>query len=173
MPTLDRLTEAQALALLPQLVTLLQDAVNDGASIGFLRPLSADIAQRFWHGVISDVNQGSRLLLILRDGSMVVGSIQLGLCLKPNGLHRAEVQKLLVHTSARRQGHARLLMSAIESEARAAGRTLLYLDTEPDQPAEALYRKLGWSVAGAIPDYACTPDGRLHLTVIFFKKLTP
>jgi acetyltransferase len=169
----ERLSEAQALALLPQLVTLLQDAVAGGASIGFLRPLPADVTERFWREVIGDVGRGSRVLLVIRDGTQVVGSIQLGLCLKPNGLHRAEVQKLLVHTSARRRGYGRLLMSAVESEARAAGRTLLYLDTEPDQPAEALYRKLGWSVAGAIPDYACTPDGRLHPTVIFYKQLAP
>ena len=170
MPAPERLDEAQALALLPQLVPLLQDAVAGGASIGFLRPLSAGIAERYWRDVIGEVGQGSRVLLVIREGSQVLGSIQLGLCLKPNGLHRAEVQKLLVHTSARRRGYGRFLMSAVEAEARTAGRTLLYLDTEPGQPAEALYRKLGWIAVGAIPDYACTPDGRLHPTLIFYRK---
>ena len=171
MSAVERLSAVQARALLPELVALLQDAVAGGASIGFLRPLPADVAAHFWHDVIRDVEQGSRLLLIIRDGATVVGSIQLGLCQKPNGLHRAEVQKLLVHTSARRQGHARRLMTAVETEARAAGRTLLYLDTEPDQPAETLYRKSGWTAAGVIPDYASTPDGVLHGTVLFYKKL--
>jgi acetyltransferase len=168
-----RLTADQASALLPQLVALLQDVVAGGASIGFLRPLPADVALHFWHDVIGEVARGSRLLLVIREGDQVVGSIQLGLCLKPNGLHRAEVQKLLVHTAARRRGLGRVLMSAVEAEARAVGRSLLYLDTEPDQPAEVLYRKLGWTEAGAIPDYACTPDGRLHPTVLFYKKIAP
>ena len=171
MSAVERLSAAQARALLPELVVLLQDGVDHGASIGVLRPLSAAIAEHFWHDVIRDVSQGSRLLLVIRDGPRVVGSIQLGLCQKPNGLHRAEVQKLLVHTAARRRGHARQLMAAVETEARATGRTLLYLDTEPDQPAETLYRNSGWTAAGVIPDYARTPDGVLHGTVLFYKRL--
>jgi GNAT superfamily N-acetyltransferase len=171
MPAPERLTEIQARAALPQLAALLQDAVAGGASIGFLRPLSLAAAQHYWHDVIREVGQGSRVLLVIRDEAGIAGSVQLGLCQRQNGRHRAEVQKLLVHTRTRRRGLAGILMSALEAEARAAGRTLLYLDTEPAQPAEAMYRKHGWIPAGEIPDYATTPDGHLHSTVIFYKKL--
>lgn len=173
MESVERLNEAQAAALLPQLIALLQDSVHGGASIGFHRPLSADAAHRYWQEIIRDVAQGSRVLLAVRQNGTMAGSIQLGLCLKENGRHRAEVQKLLVHTRARRQGLARLLMSAAEAEAKALGRSLLYLDTEPGQPAEGLYRKLGWTAVGEIPRYASNPDGELHGTVIFYKVLTP
>ena len=169
--TPERITAPQAQAILPQLVALLQDGVQHGASIGFLRPLAAGIAEQFWQEVIRDVAAGARILLVLRDGERIAGSVQLGLCLKPNGRHRAEVQKLLVHSGARRRGHASRLMAAAEDEARSAGRTLLYLDTEPGQPAEAMYRKSGWQLSGEIPNYACTPDGQLHATAIYYKQL--
>ena len=172
-PQLERLTAAQAKAALPQLTSLLQDAVQHGASIGFLRPLASDTAERFWNEIISDVANSSRILLVIREGDSVIGTVQLGLCQKPNGLHRAEVQKLFVHSKARRRGFGQVLMSAVEKEARAANRSLLYLDTEPDQPAEEMYRKLGWTLAGSIPDYARNPDGQLHPTALYFKKLTP
>ncbi len=169
--TIDLVTADGARALLPQLAALLQDAVDDGASIGFLRPLSSGEARRYWTGVADEVAQGARLLLVARVGERVVGSAQLGLCTRPNGLHRAEVQKVMVHTSHRGRGAGKRLMQAVEAAARAAGRRLLYLDTEPDRPAEAMYVRLGYARAGAIPDYACTPDGTLHPTVIYYKQL--
>lgn len=166
-----RLSAAEARTVRPELAALLCDAVNHGASVGFLRPMAAELAAQFWEEIIADVEQRARILLVGSDETGIVGTIQLGLCLKPNGRHRAEVQKLLVHTRARRRGLGRILMAAAESEARAAGRTLLFLDTEPDQPAEKMYRALGWSLAGAIPDYACTPDGVLHPTALYYKRL--
>ena len=82
-----------------------------------------------------------------------------------------KVQKLFVHTSARRRGFGRALMAAIEQEARNARRWLLYLDTESHKPAEAMYRRLGWLPVGEIPDYALSPDGHLRGTMIFYKKI--
>src|SRR4051812_18892298 len=122
MRDIRRLSADEAGKVLAQLVTLLQDAVNDGASVGFTQPLPADAAERYWQDAIREVAQGSRILLAALHEGAVVGSVQLGLCTRPNGLHRAEVQKLLVHTRCRRQGIARALMAAIEQEARAARR---------------------------------------------------
>ncbi len=171
MRDIQKLKADEAPAVLPQLVALLVDAVQDGASIGFTLPLSTNSAERYWQEVVRDVDQGSRTLLLARREGVVVGSVQLGLCTRPNGLHRAEVQKLLVHTRWRRQGIARALMAAIEQAARAAGRSLLYLDTESDRPAEAMYEQMGWNRAGEIPGYAASPDGQLHGTVIFYRTI--
>ena len=171
MSDIERLTADQARVLLPELVALLQDTVDDGASVGFLRPLSTVIAERYWLEVIRDVAEQSRILLVTRRDGLMVGSVQLGLCTKPNGVHRAEVQKLLVHTESRRRGIGRRLMAAIEEQARLAQRTLLYLDTEPDKPAHEMYERSGWSRAGEIPDYARTPDGRLHSTILFYRRI--
>jgi acetyltransferase len=62
-------------------------------------------------------------------------------------------------------------MAAAEDEAGRRGMTLLVLDTELDSLADTLYPKLGYQSSGEIPDYAAGPDGRLHPTVIYFKKL--
>ena len=157
--------------LLPAFAALLQDAVQDGASSGFLRPLPAAAAENFWREIAREVSQNSRVLLIAKCEGELAGTVQLGLCGKPNGLHRAEVQKLLVHTRWRGRGIGKALMSAIELEARALGRALLYLDTEPGKPAESLYQRHGWTRCGEIPDYACTPDGHLHPTALYFRRL--
>jgi acetyltransferase len=58
-----------------------------------------------------------------------------------------------------------------EKKANQTGRSLLYLDTEPHKPAAAMYRTTGWILVGEIPDFAASPDGHLHGTVFFYKKL--
>jgi ribosomal protein S18 acetylase RimI-like enzyme len=62
-------------------------------------------------------------------------------------------------------------MDRAEAEARAAGRTLLVLDTVTGDAAERLYERLGWNRVGLIPDYALYPDGRPCDTTVFWKAL--
>jgi hypothetical protein len=72
MQDVQRLTADEARGVLPQLVALLQDAVHDGASIGFTQPLPADVARQYWQDVFRDVAQGSRILLATRREGLVV-----------------------------------------------------------------------------------------------------
>jgi len=155
---------------LGDLCHLLQDAVQGGASVGFLAPLSEDTAVCYWHRVFGQLSDGHCLWVAESDGQ-IIGSVQLELCAKANGRHRAEVQKLLVHSAFRGRGVSTLLMRAAEECARAEGRTLLVLDTQAGSVAEAVYRHLGWRPAGQIPDYATTPNGVLHATVYLYKQL--
>jgi acetyltransferase len=157
----------------PALAALLIDAVDSGASIGFLPPLDTAEAARYWDGVADALREGSRVLLIARHGDRPVGSVQLDLALRANGRHRAEVVRLMVHREARRHGLGRALMLAIEGEARRRGRTTLVLDTRQGDPSEALYRELGWTPAGVIPRYARSADGSLHTTAFYYKLLDP
>jgi hypothetical protein len=62
-------------------------------------------------------------------------------------------------------------MAAIEARGRAAGFTLLTLDTVRGEAAEHLYLAAGWQRVGVIPDYALDPDGTPCDTVIFYKKV--
>lgn len=163
-----------ARATLPALIGLLQDAVESGASIGFLPPLSAVEASAYWESVLTDVARGTRMLLVARDPASpgdVTGAVQLELATKPNARHRAEVQKLLVLRAHRRMGLGRRLMEAVERAGRDQGRTLLVLDTRQGDNAERLYRRLGWVEAGVIPAYARNREGALDATVIFYKSL--
>jgi ribosomal protein S18 acetylase RimI-like enzyme len=111
------------------------------------------------------------VLFGVRDALGVAGTAHLTLSWKPNSAHRAEVNKVLVHTRARRRGIARALMLAIEAEARARGLRLLILDTRADSEAEPLYRSLGYREAGRIPDFALSPHG-MDTAVFFYKQLT-
>lgn len=154
--------------LLPALCHLLQDSVEGGASVGFVRPLPPEEAEAFWREILDDLGPALRLW-IAEDAGTVVGTVQLARCTKANGRHRAEVRKLSVLRSARGQGIASLLMDALEAAAHDMRLRLLYLDTEADSPAEHIYRHRGWTRAGEIPDYATTPTGELHPTVLFYK----
>ena len=168
---IDRLSEQQAKALLPQLAALLQDAVDSGASVGFLPPLTSGMAEDYWAGALKEVAQGSRILLVATEAGEIMGAAQLELATRQNALHRAEVQKLFVHRRFRNRGIARSLMSAVESAAREAGRTLLVLDTQRGSAAEQLYAKYGYTRAGIVPQYALSVDGKLHDTVLFYRLL--
>lgn len=152
------------------LARLLIDSVENGASIGFLSPLTEDRARAYWAGVFGELGD-TLLLWVAESEGEVVGSVQLSLCAKENGRHRAEVQKLFVLKAARGQGIAKRLLAEVEAFARANGRTLLVLDTQAGSDAELVYGRLGWQRAGEIPDYASTPRGELHPTVYYYKSL--
>jgi hypothetical protein len=60
-----------------QLVELLQDAVDGGASVGFLAPLSDADARQYWTEVFSEVGLQSRIVLAAVQQDEIVGSVQL------------------------------------------------------------------------------------------------
>ena len=167
-----RRLDARAIAeVRPQLGTLLLDAVADGHSLGFLNGLDQDGLDAYWDSVALEVDAGRRVLLAAERERALVGCAQLDLCQKPNGSNRAEVQKLLVHCTARRGGVATALLQALEIEALALRRGLLFLDTEVGSGAEQLYRKSGYTRVGELPEYACTPNGVWRGTAIYYKTL--
>jgi GNAT superfamily N-acetyltransferase len=171
MVTIEQLTAEQAQAVLDDLVDILRDSVESSASIGFLPPLADQVARDYWAETIAGVAAGTQVLLIARQGGAAVGTVQLALATKPNAPHRAEVQKLLVHTRARRKGIGEALMQAVEAAALEIGRTLLVLDTRQGDPSEQLYLKHGYVRAGVIPQYVRNASGDLQATVLFYKLL--
>ncbi len=158
MMEIHELNADEAAAVLPDLVRMLEECVEGGASIGFVLPLEAGELESYWQGVVQSLRAGGKRLLVAREGGRIVGSVQLALEPRRNGAHRAEVQKVLVAPVARRRGLGEALMSAAEQTARDAGRLLLILDVRTNDPAERLYRRLGFSTAGVIPYYSSSPD---------------
>lgn len=155
-----------------QLAALLIDCVDGGASVSFMHPLPADHAERFWRRVADGVAAGERTLLVAEHGDgTIVGTVQLLLAQPDNQPHRADVAKMLVHRSARRRGLGAALMRAAEDAARAAGKSLLVLDTVTGGDAERLYARLGWQRVGVIPDYALWPRGGLCATTVFYRRV--
>lgn len=158
--------------IISALTDVLIDCVDGGASVSFMHPLSRTHAENFWRGLANDVSSGKRILLVAEDeAGAIIGTVQAILSQPDNQPHRADIAKMLVHRKARRHGVGAALMSAIETAASLAGKTLLVLDTVTGGDAERLYAKLGWQVCGCIPDYALWPKGGLCSTTIFFKPL--
>ncbi len=89
---------------LDEFATLLQNVVHAGASIGFLSPLAHVDAVDYWSGVADPLPSGDCVLLAAYADDEPVGTVQLDLERRPNGNHRGEVMKLMVHTDWRRQG---------------------------------------------------------------------
>lgn len=166
------LDQTATLAASARLGELLADAVAGGASVGFDPGLAAAAAATWWReSVAARVGTGAVTLLAAEVDSTLVGTVQLVRPSFPNGRRRAEVAKLLVHSTFRRKGVARALMKNVEEVARADGRVLLVLDTETGSGAKNLYDELGWLVAGVIPDFALDTDGRLHATTVMYRRL--
>ena len=137
-----------------RLAQILQACVHEGASVGFVMPFDRSEARAYWlNRVAAPHAAGSKLVLIATLGRAIVGTAQLDFDSMPSKRHHAEVSKVLVDPGFRRAGVARALMQEIERRAAIEGRWLLTLDTAGDA-AEALYRSLGYSLAGAIPNYA-------------------
>lgn len=165
------MSAAEAEGALPALAELVIDAVDSGASIGFMPPLAEADALAYWRDVIAALRDGSRILLVASEAGVIQGAVQLALEKRANGQHRCEAMKLFVHRRARRRGIARELMTEAESAARAAGCTLMLMDTRKGGEADQLCQKLGYEAYGEVPGYARSGNGELHTTVFYYRKL--
>ena len=157
-----------------QLIELLVDAVEGGASIGFVLPFGQAEAAAYWQGVTAGLCEGGLALVAAFERDRLVGSVQLGLEPRANGRHRAEVMKLMVRRSHQRHGIGRSLLQTVCYLALRAGRTLLLLDVRMGDPAEGLYRSRGFVQFGQVPGDAREPDGGgLAASSFYYLQLHP
>jgi GNAT superfamily N-acetyltransferase len=153
------------------LCEVLIDCVEGGASVSFMRPMTLAKAADFWRGVAASVARGERALIVAEDsGGRILGTAQALWAEAENQPHRADIAKMLVHSSARRLGVGAAMLRAAENAARESGRNVLVLDTASDA-AERLYERCGWQRVGTIPDFALMPDGARCATVVYYKRL--
>ncbi|MEV7520214.1 GNAT family N-acetyltransferase [Streptomyces sp. NPDC091371] len=153
-----------------ELAALLLAVVEGGSSLGFLAGLDHAGAAAWWDSLLPAVEEGSLALWVSRTGGgRIDGTVSWYRESKPNGRHRAELRKLMVHPAARGRGTAGALLAAAESAAARAGVVLLFLDTETGSGAEQVYLRAGWTEVGTIPDYATDPAGNLRPTTLFYK----
>ena len=162
----------EAESRIDDLVAVIRDSVEHGASVNFLLPVDEGRMRSFWGKAIADVAADAAVLLVADTGERIVATAMLVPAPQQNQPHRADVAKMLVHSDHRRQGIAAALLSALEAEAVARGRTLLLLDTETDSAGERLYESAGWVRFGIVPGHAMRPDATLAPTSFFYKELT-
>ncbi|WP_432096576.1 GNAT family N-acetyltransferase [Streptomyces sp. bgisy100] len=170
--SITRLSPHDFRAAVSGLAGLLTDVVAEGASLGFRTPFDRSAAAAWWAARQPAVADGSLAVWVAegRDGGLI-GTVGLALEAKPNGRHRAEIVKLMVHPGAQGQGLGRALLAAAERGAADAGATLLLLDTETDSAADRLYGSAGWSRYGVVPGYATDPAGTLRDCSFYYKQL--
>ncbi len=170
--TVAALDPASFAEVLDRLTDILRSCVHEGASVGFIAPFDRDEARAYWLNRVAPAHlAGAKILLIATSGDEIAGTAQLDLDSMPSKRHHAEVSKVLVDPAFRRLGVGRALMGEIERRAAKEGRWLLTLDTARDA-AEALYRSLGYSLAGSIPNYARDAfEDRYDATRLMYKDL--
>ena len=94
-----RQLNSRDLQWLPALSDLLIDGVHQGATLGFIAPLSRYAALDYWHGVFARLGSNQSLWIACQtneageDGPLQ-GAVQLSLCPRANAHHRGEVQRL-------------------------------------------------------------------------------
>jgi ribosomal protein S18 acetylase RimI-like enzyme len=167
--------EIRALGASPKtcdmLSAILIETVAQGASVTFMHPLDPAVARAFWEQALVAADRGERIVLGAWDGANLVGTVSLLLDLPQNQPHRAEIAKLMTHPAHRGRGVAAALMGRAQEEAVAKARTLLTLDTAAEDGASGLYEKLGFTLAGTIPDYALKPHGGLTGAMFYWKRI--
>ncbi len=171
--TIRSIDAAEANCQLPALSGLLVDAVAHGASVNFMVGLNLQEAEAYWIRQIAGLATGDRIWLVAEQNGSLVGTVMCVFAPQPNQPFRAEVSKMLVHSSQRRQGIGALLLAAVETAALEAGRTMLVLDTSEGSAGERLYLRCGWTAIGSIPGYAYATDGRPEAATFFYKQLAP
>jgi GNAT superfamily N-acetyltransferase len=167
--------EIKALSASRKLCEMLSDilieVVANGGSVSFMHPLEPQMARAFWDDALAAAARDERIILGAWDGEILAGTVTLLLDCPPNQPHRAEIAKLMTRPSYRSRGVAAALMRVAESRAVERARTLLVLDTAVEGGASELYEKLGFVLAGTIPDYALKPHGGLTGTMIYWKRI--
>lgn len=152
------------------LVELIHNAISTNNSVGFLHTTTKSELIEFWQNEIKEL-ETANTFLVARDGIRIVGIVILTRETRPNGRHRAELRKLIVHSEYQRNGIAHTLETQATDLARDYGLKLLYLDSATDFLVERVYESWGWQKAGSIPDYSSKPDGTLEPTTYFYKHI--
>ena len=128
-------------------------------------------AEAFWRDALASADRGERIVLGAFDGEELIGTVTLVLepRAEPAASRRDRENDDAGQSPPPRHRHgaaARSRAIAIER-----GRWLLVLDTAEDEGAAGLYERMGFKLAGLIPDYALKPHGGLTGTLIYWKRL--
>jgi GNAT superfamily N-acetyltransferase len=120
-------------ALIQDLAEITVDVVKGGASVGFMDPFELDEAIEFWKKVMVRVQNNEIILVVAKDteSHKAVGTAQLVISMPTNQTHRADVAKMQVHSSRRKEGIGGALLKHLEKVALEHGRYVLVLDTVP------------------------------------------
>lgn len=140
---------------------ILADLVRGGAALGWVEPPSRDQVAELLGHVVSAVRAGDAALRAAYLDRRLVG---LGYWLRyarPTHRPHADLEKIAVDSSSQGLGVGRALTAALITDAREAGIEVLTLDARGDnRHALDLYRSLGFTECGRLPDFVAVGERR-------------
>ncbi len=140
---------------------ILADLVRGGAALGWVEPPSRREVQDLFRDVFRAVQDGDGALRAAYVDRRLVG---LGYWLRyarPTHRPHADLEKIAVASSAHGRGIGRALTAALIDDARRAGIEVLTLDARGDNDsALRLYRSLGFTEYGRLPDFVAVGEHR-------------
>ena len=145
--------------------TLRRVPYDDPAAQELVAELNDELSQRYGGGE-GDATPVSPHQFAEPSGTFLVASDDAGLIgcagVRIHGAD-AELKRMFVRPSRRRQGHARRLLEAIEAYARTQGFSRVILETGTAQPeAIALYEDTGYVLIPPYGHYRDEPDCRCY-----------
>ncbi|MEV6243967.1 N-acetyltransferase [Lentzea sp. NPDC051838] len=152
MPELRWLTEADD-TLRAEIHTVVHDVVAAGGAVGYHEPPTQDRINLWLDGVLKQV----------RDGDAAFGTASVNGMVRAVGLwrrggtavfqHRAEIQQVMAHPSARGLGLGKLIVQGLVDHAREAGIEIVWLGTRGNNHgAIELYESIGFREHGRMPN---------------------
>ncbi|MFJ6697999.1 GNAT family N-acetyltransferase [Streptomyces sp. NPDC091272] len=140
---------------------ILSELVRGGAALGWVDPPAHDEVAELLRHVVSAVRAGDASLRVAYLDRRLVG---LGYWLRhtrPTHRPHADLEKIAVAAAAHGRGVGRALTAALVDDARHAGIEVLTLDARGDNTrALRLYRSLGFTEYGRLPDYVAVGQQR-------------
>ncbi|MER7722595.1 GNAT family N-acetyltransferase [Streptomyces sp. NPDC096323] len=140
---------------------ILADLVRGGAALGWVEPPSRDEVAELLGHVVSAARAGDGALRAAYLDRRLVG---LGYWLRharPTHRPHADLEKIAVDAASHGRGVGRALTAALITDAREVGIEVLTLDARGDNTgALCLYRSLGFSEYGRLPDFVAVGERR-------------
>src|SRR5471030_161722 len=154
-----------------ELASLLMDAIEQGAPMGFLPSLSSQMAENVFHDLRPQMTQQRVMLWIARDSNGVLGTVQLQIDDIAVRTQSGTVNALLVHPFARRSGVATKLMHKLEETAIKLRCVMLSSGLQSGSEAESFYRSQGYRCRSIEEEHAHSYHHGSRQNVLYYKLL--
>ncbi|MFF8989251.1 GNAT family N-acetyltransferase [Streptomyces sp. NPDC014983] len=140
---------------------ILAELVAAGAALGWVEPPSRDEVAELVGHVVAAVRAGDGALRAACLGREPVGWGYWLRHTRPTHRPHADLEKIAVAAAVHGRGVGRALAAALIADARESGIEVLTLDARGDNAAALhLYRSLGFTEYGRLPDFVAVGDRR-------------
>lgn len=127
--------------------------IQETNTIGFCKTLSKSQGMKMLSSLDQELKMGTKHLLILRKGSLLIGHALVSPNKLPNCRHRAEISRVMVHPNHRSYLLLLYGLQQLIKKSKKLGICSLELDVRAYTSLSRLWQKLGFEIIGENPDY--------------------